>query len=507
VGHWPNKRTVCIASAFACALTCAFGEIDLVGAAWHGNGAGQASSKARTMPAGNMPTTSIEGRNVTVQWAPANLSNGGPPVGGYILKRYDTDGNEHQVVSSCAGTIADVSCRAVNVPPGSWRYAVVPRHGNNWIGAESDRSAPRVVPSPAYTLSSASTVGALPATVNGDLAAFETGATVTYRLDDPVTGQVLGSTTNPSSIGNDGAATNAVTIPAGTANGSHTIYAIGSGGDQASAAITVAAPEVTATTIDKSVGCAAGSLRQGGTYRVYANVSNGPSAVSADVGNLTTGQTSVGLSSGSWTVDGVAYNYRSAALTANGSLAEGNRAYSVAPAGGSAGSGTVAVDNTAPAGTDVQTTNVAGGTSGKAELGDALVLTYSEPMDSCSLVAGWDGAGTTNVVVRIPDTKGKDNLEVWNAANTDQLPLGAVELNTDAVGGGGATFGATGTPSTLSISGGVVTVTLGTPSGSVQTDTHNTANVWTPSATAFDRAGNGASASAATESGALDFTF
>jgi hypothetical protein len=95
------------------------------------------------------------------------------------------------------------------------------------------------VPNPSYTLSGSSTVKSLPATLSGSLAAFQTGATVTYRLDNPTTGTVLSATTTPSTIGNSGAATNSVTIPAGTSNGSHTIYAIGSSGDQASASITV----------------------------------------------------------------------------------------------------------------------------------------------------------------------------------------------------------------------------------------------------------------------------
>ena len=98
-----------------------------------------------------------------------------------------------------------------------------------------------------------------------------------------------------------------VTIPAGTGNGSHTVYAIGSGGDQASAAITVNAPKVTASVIGKSAGGRTGRIRQGGTYRIFANVSGsgGPARRACRPDRqrqrVTTGQTAVPMTYGSYT--------------------------------------------------------------------------------------------------------------------------------------------------------------------------------------------------------------
>ena len=66
-----------------------------------------------------------------------------------------------------------------------------------------------------------------------------------------------------------------------------------------------------------------GFVKQGQSYFVYANVSDtgnpasGVSTVTANVCNVTsTSCSAVALASGSFTVNSVSYNYRSAALTA-----------------------------------------------------------------------------------------------------------------------------------------------------------------------------------------------
>jgi hypothetical protein len=217
------------------------GSVAFAFGAWGGSGSGGGSSKAHSLPTGNSPTTSINGRNVAVSWTTSSYA-GSTNVSDYTVKRYDSGGTVQSIGSNCSGTISALTCTESNVPSGSWKYSVTPKAGNNWVGTESSQSTTQVVPNASYTLSSSSTVTSLPATLNGSLAAFKTGATVTYRLDDPSTGTLLGSTTTPSTIATNGTATNAVTIPSGTANGSHTIYAIGSSGDQASVAITLNVP-------------------------------------------------------------------------------------------------------------------------------------------------------------------------------------------------------------------------------------------------------------------------
>jgi hypothetical protein len=181
----------------------------------------------------------------------------------------------------------------------------------------------------------------------------------------------------------------------------------------------------------------------------------------------------------------------------------GSKSYSVSGAGGNSVNGSVTVENTQPFASDIDATN-GGGTVGRAEAGDAVAYTFSESMDPCSLVPGWDGTGTTNVVVRIPDSGGSDLMTVWNAANTTQLAFGSVSVG-DAVSGS-MTFGVTGTPSTMSMSGGVFTITLGTAAGTPRTKTaHNM--IWTPSTAAFDPFGNLNTSATATEGGTSDPNF
>jgi hypothetical protein len=159
-------------------------------------------------------------------------------------------------------------------------------------------------------------------------------------------------------------------------------------------------------------------------------------------------------------------------------------------------SSTVTVDNTPPKGVDVQSANKTGGTKGKPEQGDTLTYSYSETMNRFLA-----DNSPRNVVVRINYTGSNDTLTVWNAYNSALDGYeGTVTLGRSYVPAN-RTFGATGTPSTIVRNGGQVTLTLGTPSGTVKTVTsQSTKMAWTPSG-ATDRAGNPESTTPATESG------
>ena len=161
------------------------------------------------------------------------------------------------------------------------------------------------------------------------------------------------------------------------------------------------------------------------------------------------------------------------------------------------------VDNTAPAASDVQTTNVGGGTLGRPENGDTLTFTYTEQILTTSILAGWNGTSTA-VTVRINNQGANDRLEVWNAANTAKLPLTNTFLAlTNNYVTGDATF--TGT---MVQSGASITITLGNVSGGpVTTDATTGLMAWAPSATATDLAGNACSTTSVNESGAADTDF
>jgi hypothetical protein len=275
-------------------------------------------------------------------------------------------------------------------------------------------------------------------------------------------------------------------------------------------------PAVSSTVISKTTPYLPGFIRQGGTYYVYANVSDGgcaPSGIAtvrANVATITTGQTAVPLVAGSYTVGGVTYTYRSASITANAALAAGAKAYTITSTDNAANSQTqsgysVTVDNTRPTGSTIQTAN-GGATPGKPEAGDSVTYTYSEAIDPQTVLAGWTGA-STNVVVRITQNGGGDVLTIRNAANTAQLPIGSVDLVGTAYVTANRDFGATGTASTMVLSGATITITLGTASGATGTQATTGTMAWTPTTTVTDLAGNTCMTTVATETGAADVEF
>ncbi len=260
------------------------------------------------------------------------------------------------------------------------------------------------------------------------------------------------------------------------------------------------APTVSASTIAKSQGGLDGTIRAGGTYYVYANVTDsgdpasGIASVKANVSSITTGQTAAVLSTsgGPYAVDGVTYAYRSALLTASSSL--GSKTYKLTladSAGNSAESQSFSVtvaENTTFKGSAIETDNASGGTEGKPEKGDTISFTYNKAPDPYSIVSGWNGSGTKSVTVSIGDGSSNDTLAVSGAT------IGSVALKGDFTDSKGATFAG----SSMSLSGTTVTIVLGTASGTVKTETGKGKAVWTPSSSNFDLVGNACSTATVT---------
>ena len=205
-------------------------------AAWQAPGTGGQFARAISLPTGSTPTASVSNRSVALSWSASSLPGGGA-VSGYVVRRYSTGGTLQSIGSGCSGTITTTSCTETGVPAGSWLYTVTPAQGN-WRGGESGQSSAATVAAPGLTLSPSS-VSALPATLTGSISNFISGQTVTFRLDDPTSGTVLSGSISPTPVPSNGSASVSVTLPAGTANGSHTVYAIGSSGDTASAGVSV----------------------------------------------------------------------------------------------------------------------------------------------------------------------------------------------------------------------------------------------------------------------------
>jgi hypothetical protein len=259
-----------------------------------------------------------------------------------------------------------------------------------------------------------------------------------------------------------------------------------------SAAADFLPPTVSVSAIGKSQGGLDGTIKPGGTYYVYANVSDsgnpasGIASVKANVSSITSGQSAAILSTsgGPYAVDGVSYDYRSAQLTAGSGIATGVRSYKLAladSAGNSAESGEYSVTvgaNTAFKGSGFSAENGSGAES-TPDKGDLVVYTFNKEPDPYSIIAGWNGSGTKSVTVSISNNSSSDTLSVSGAT------LGTVALDGDFTTGSASFSG-----STVSVSGSTVTIVLGAASGSVKADTGKSKPVWTPSGSIFDLVGN-----------------
>jgi hypothetical protein len=162
------------------------------------------------------------------------------------------------------------------------------------------------------------------------------------------------------------------------------------------------------------------------------------------------------------------------------------------------------IDNdTTPTGADIQTTN--GGTGGRVDAGDTVIFTYTEQMQSTSILAGWNGTSTA-VVLRINQNGTNDTLEVRNSGNTATLPLtlagNPAQLHQTYIT-------ATSTwNATMVQNGATITITVGTfIGGTLLTNSTPAAITWRPSGTATDLNGHPCGTGMITESGGSDVDF
>lgn len=257
-----------------------------------------------------------------------------------------------------------------------------------------------------------------------------------------------------------------------------------------SAAADWIAPVAEVSTIVKSQGGAAGYVKEKGTYYVYADVAesgnpaSGTSSVKANVSVLTSGQTAVSLVAGSYSAGGIAYDYRSAQLTASSGLSAGSKSYSLTSTDAVGNSRTqnftATVDNGPFAGSAFDTAN-GGSESGKPEKGDAVTFTYNKAPEPGSILSGWTGGAAAGVSVTITQSSSNDSLSV-----------SGTNLGTVALKGNYVSKTVTFSSSSMVLSGNSIVITLGSPSSSssLEDENSNKAPVWSPSSSAYDRAAN-----------------
>jgi hypothetical protein len=118
---------------------------------------GNPGSLAATVNPANTPSATVAGTTVNLSWTTSTLSTG-DAVTGYLIKRYDSEGNVEQTIGSgtCSATVSGTTCNETSVPEGTWKYSVTPAH-NNWRGAESAKTSVTIdvtgPPSPTITAS------------------------------------------------------------------------------------------------------------------------------------------------------------------------------------------------------------------------------------------------------------------------------------------------------------------------------------------------------------------
>ena len=371
------------------------------------------------------------------------------------------------------------------------------------------------------------------------------------------------------------------------------------------------APTVSASAIADQNTTTGGSIHQGASYYVYANVSesgSGLNTVTANVSNLTTGATAVALSTsgGPWTISGTSYAYRSALQPANGSLSQGSKSFTVTGVDNVANSGSlpgsVTVDNTAPSvtltapannsvtndttptftgacsngdgnvtvtvkqgSTTVQTPSGAcsagsysitasalgensytaqasqtdaalntgssptntftvdtaaptvssvslsngGGTAGRLDDGDTIVITFSEQMSVSSFCSTWSGDtsnqsinGNNQVTVTLSDGGGSSD-SVTVSSSTCTFNFGSISLgSTGYVTGGSRSYSGNGSSASTiawNASQRKLTITVGNngTGGTIGTVASSTAT-YNPSSSITDSAGNGSLGSKST---------
>ena len=262
------------------ALTCV-GPAAL--AAWNKSGNGQGEAKATSMPSGNAPTGTVSNRTLTVTWTAVTMP-GGIPVDGYKVFRYNAGGTAFPVTGSCTGTVAGLACTETAMAPGDWRYTVAPVY-RLWQGAEGPMSLSDTVLAPVLNLTGSTNITSFPGTLNGSVNNYIPGQTLTMRLDNPTTGQVLTASVTPNSIPAGGTASFQVTVPNTVVNGSHTLFVISSAGDQTSGVFSVAVPLFTPTSLALINGSTqTGRMQEGDSVQV---IYSQPIAVASLCGGAT----------------------------------------------------------------------------------------------------------------------------------------------------------------------------------------------------------------------------
>lgn len=275
------------------------------------------------------------------------------------------------------------------------------------------------------------------------------------------------------------------------------------------------APAVNRATLAASSGYLTGELRSSAQYRVYADVAadtgnpaSGLSTVQAELPEIDSAGATVAMAASAQSIQGQSYNYYLDGRTSVSGLADGTVITETIIATDAAGNATrfdftFTIDNSSPGVNGLTTTNKAGGTAGQPEEGDTFTVTFNDRIDPYSLAANWDGTGTQNLSVDIGSILSTDmTIKLPDGRNWLTLRNGSAWSSIGAI-----SYGASGTPSRMSMSPDFksITIQLGTASGTANTTAASNIAV-TPTDAARDDAQNpGATATFNESDGDVDF--
>jgi Bacterial Ig-like domain len=249
--------------------------------------------------------------------------------------------------------------------------------------------------------------------------------------------------------------------------------------------VTLAIPADGALTNDATPDLSGAAGNAGGdsstvTVRIHA----GSSATGSPVQTLTP------------TRSGASWSTTPAALTSGTYTAQASQSDAGANTGSSAPH-TFTVDTIAPTATDVAAAN-GGANAGKAEAGDVITFTFSEPIDPATVLAGWNGTSTAVQVKITAGVLAPDPFTVLDSGGATGVHLGTVQTNGDYVTTT-ATFDATMVRSADQAS---VVVTLGAKQSGIMAVLAAGAQdmTWTVDGAVKDLAGNAVTTVSVTES-------
>ena len=200
---------------------------------WSASGSGNASATATTLGAGNQPTATVSGRDVTLSWGAFTNATS------YTVARSNVapQNLSTTLIGSCATPPTGTSCADTSLPENgtsatNWTYTDTP-NVHNWLGVTSSPSSTVIVPAPTLSMTTTSftTAGG---TTSATVANYFDSETAYYCVDNDVTTSCpSGDKASPASASvppSGGTLTTSLTIPSGLSLGTHTLYAKGSSG-------------------------------------------------------------------------------------------------------------------------------------------------------------------------------------------------------------------------------------------------------------------------------------